>query len=99
LHLCPFLEIRSANILHALTLELLFDPRLPNYINFLIDGKLDDALDVDCGRVGRAKDLINLGGDPEAIELLLVGTSGLGGVVGDEDYLLAYFSRSVESSR
>lgn len=97
-HFDPLLGIRSTKVSHTLIPEFLFDSGLSNDIHLLVSGEFDNALDVDCRGVGRTKYFVNLSGDTETVELLLVGAPGLGRVIRNENDLLACFWRSIKGS-
>lgn len=85
-------RVGAADEVDALGAELGLDAGLADDEDLALAlGELEDAGDVDGGGVGGAEDVLDLGGDVEGGELLVVVRAGLCGVVGYEDGSLACF--------
>ena len=82
--------VRAADERDVLGLELALDAGLAEHEDLVLAGREpEDARDVDGRRVRRAENLLDVAGDPQPRELLLVLLPGLGRVVGDKDDSLA----------
>lgn len=90
--------VRAADVGDPLGLELLLDAGLADDEDLVLAlGQLQDARDVDGGRVAGAKDVVLLAGDAQVGELLEVLVTGLCRVVCDEDGSLSLSSVSLGS--
>jgi hypothetical protein len=78
--------VRAADVSNALGLKFLLDTSLANDKDLVLAlGELQDAGDVDGGRVAGTKDVVLLAGDAQVRELLEVLITGLCGVICDEN--------------
>mmetsp|Transcript_42330 Transcript_42330/g.75848 ORF Transcript_42330/g.75848 Transcript_42330/m.75848 type:complete len:216 (+) Transcript_42330:1191-1838(+) len=79
---------RSPNVVHTNQIQLLADANLPNDVHLLVLGEVI-GLKICSSGVGGRVDLVGLNVQAQAQELLQIPSTGLGGVVGDKEQLLA----------
>lgn len=87
--------VRTTDVSNSLRLEFLLDTRLSDNKDLVLAlGELQDAGDVNGGRVAGTKDIVLLAGDAQVCELLEILITGLCRVICDEDGPLSLCSVS-----
>eukprot|EP00968_Pinguiococcus_pyrenoidosus_P020516 scaffold2429_cov263-Pinguiococcus_pyrenoidosus.AAC.2 len=90
---------RPADVGNAQQIELLLNAHLSDDVHLLASGREASLLEIRCRREAAAEDLVVLHWQAQALELLGVALSRLGGVIGHEEEALAHGPQLVQHGR